>query len=869
MSGKTSPQTSKKERILPKLQRELSLFLLFLGSFLCLEGYFAPGLPAAALAATAGACAIGAELMHYGKIQKLLAFLLFWLFWGILALKKQHLLADGAKELANRALYLINRYYRTDYLYWYVGLAGEGKQWLFLFFCSLLGFLGGLFLSLAKKNRGRNLAALSVPLTAVFAGLALGRVPSLAGMLLALAGFFVLQLDLLARGTWAIGLCMGLSLGAAVLAARGSFFQGLLETYHGPWLKRQLQLEDRMLDFVGQFSGIRLFSGKKAQKEFPLGNGKPKQEGKEILRITVDRRPEQTVYLRGFVGGDYGGGRWESAPKQEFSDWAQKQGLSAGECMEFVQNFPYQKFLGMEEGMGGSVPRKVKIDLAAPTSGYTLIPYFTKIPEGQPMEGDGALSPSGKKNFQWDSFLYQEMFLSLGGYQQEYEEKEAAGEEGLWGLYTSYAQQVYTRLPEQGLERLQALADEYGNQWFDESQLGMEDGAEPEISQPETGTAEGTEGQPETGTAAETGNQPAEEGRDLAVRERWEKILHVMGLLWDNAAYSQELGPLPEGEDFAEYFLLGQKKGYCVHFATAGTLALRMYGVPARYAAGYVVFPEDFKENSDGTFTASVTDMRGHAWAEIFEEGAGFVPLELTPPSYFPALQELGEGESIEDAVRKLEHGEDGGGGRAERQETEPAQERLPKEEEEPQKEGEEGQKPQATAGDAQKGQENGTKPGKGEEGILAAIQGRFSAALKGMQGALAKIPLAGKIAGSCLAASAAVYLLFYRRKRRKTQRQQAKFFQKDRTKGALALGAAMEPMLKKLGLVPKPGQGEQEYAKFLEEALPGMGWERTMSLLQKAAFSEHGVTEEEFQEIAGAYRKLERKVREFQKRKP
>ena len=69
MSGKTSPQTSKKERILPKLQRELSLFLLFLGSFLCLEGYFAPGLPAAALAATAGACAIGAELMHYGKIQ--------------------------------------------------------------------------------------------------------------------------------------------------------------------------------------------------------------------------------------------------------------------------------------------------------------------------------------------------------------------------------------------------------------------------------------------------------------------------------------------------------------------------------------------------------------------------------------------------------------------------------------------------------------------------------------------------------------------------------------------------------------------------------------------------------------------------------
>ena len=110
--------------------------------------------------------------------------------------------------------------------------------------------------------------------------------------------------------------------------------------------------------------------------------------------------------------------------------------------------------------------------------------------------------------------------------------------------------------------------------------------------------------------------------------------------------------------------------------------------------------------------------------------------------------------------------------------------------------------------------------------------------------------------------------MLFYRRKRRKEERQQAEFFQKDRAKGALAMGAAMKPMLKKLGLLQKPGLGEQEYARFLERELPGMGWERIMSLLQKAAFSEHGISEEEFQEIAGAYRELGQRAGEFQKRK-
>ena len=64
-----------------------------------------------------------------------------------------------------------------------------------------------------------------------------------------------------------------------------------------------------------------------------------------------------------------------------------------------------------------------------------------------------------------------------------------------------------------------------------------------------------------------------------------------------------------------------------MHFATAGVMLLRSRGVPARYAEGYLVNDADFA--SDGW--ADVKDSRAHAWAEIYVDGVGWVPLEMTP----------------------------------------------------------------------------------------------------------------------------------------------------------------------------------------------------------------------------------------------
>lgn len=105
----------------------------------------------------------------------------------------------------------------------------------------------------------------------------------------------------------------------------------------------------------------------------------------------------------------------------------------------------------------------------------------------------------------------------------------------------------------------------------------------------------------------------------------------IMRFLDRRAEYDLEAESNPPQEDFVEYFLFQSHRGYCVHFASAGVLALRYFGIPARYVTGYMLSPWDFKRQQDGTYTAAVTGKQAHAWAEVYLDGAGWVPVEMTP----------------------------------------------------------------------------------------------------------------------------------------------------------------------------------------------------------------------------------------------
>lgn len=127
---------------------------------------------------------------------------------------------------------------------------------------------------------------------------------------------------------------------------------------------------------------------------------------------------------------------------------------------------------------------------------------------------------------------------------------------------------------------------------------------------------------------------------DAASATPAETILEMQLLrerLCAQVSYSLSPGKTPPSRDFAAYFLLENKKGYCTHYATAAVLLCRMAGIPARYCEGYVV-DNVLSEHSgpDGSpyIYADILDSNAHAWCEVYLDGIGWMPFEFTY-SYF------------------------------------------------------------------------------------------------------------------------------------------------------------------------------------------------------------------------------------------
>lgn len=92
--------------------------------------------------------------------------------------------------------------------------------------------------------------------------------------------------------------------------------------------------------------------------------------------------------------------------------------------------------------------------------------------------------------------------------------------------------------------------------------------------------------------------------------------------------YTLNPGITPANEDFVEYFLTEQKKGYCTYYASAGVMLMRRLGFPARYVEGYVVEPSQCDPNSN---SIRVSDRSAHAWCEVYIRNQGWFPVEFTP----------------------------------------------------------------------------------------------------------------------------------------------------------------------------------------------------------------------------------------------
>ena len=113
-------------------------------------------------------------------------------------------------------------------------------------------------------------------------------------------------------------------------------------------------------------------------------------------------------------------------------------------------------------------------------------------------------------------------------------------------------------------------------------------------------------------------------------------LSRIREVLKAQVRYSETAEAAPDNADPIAYFLTDSRKGNAVLYASATVQALRAYGIPARCADG----------------TAALTGQDAHAWAEVYFDGIGWLPVDATPGYYFDAVA-LQQMVSLPDTVRK------------------------------------------------------------------------------------------------------------------------------------------------------------------------------------------------------------------------
>lgn len=558
-------------------------------------------------------------LTELAKHVKKLMSVLIWLTVFVAGLS--FLLFFLSKETIRKRLILgffntASVFFRECNSYFGVNLicpGGDAKEAVFFWEFLLLSLSALLLLAAKVKQKNTILAVLPIVLFVI--GLFVGKDPSATGVLLLFVGILLAktkgfsspdfrpsenkkrkQAGILFHFNWLFSAAAIVLICLVVSLAGRTFAETAVTEYAGEAKQLILSTANHVanrgiwknLDIPGDIEHIaENIWGASDSNSLTLSNSAPEFKDIPYLKVTMKQLPNERLYLKGFYADTYDNGIWRRN-SDVFEEKCLEKNMRPETMSEEIALLGISKVKAnyhvtwLSNHYTGVDVRVFYYD-ADTVKAY--LPYFSEA-------GTQELTAEGEGNYckpSDEDELICTMWQFAGTYDtrlKSFKQKEKLAWEQ-W--YEAYVTEQYLSVPD-NLPNVKKVASEL------------------------------LETEPSKNRPGSTGSKN---------EERLAKAQLVANWMENNTSYRLNLPRLPFNEDPIEYFLGTTRAGYCMHYASAAVMILREMEVPARYASGYVVGRSSFKETKDG-FTAVVLDNQAHAWAEIYLDGIGWVPVEVT-----------------------------------------------------------------------------------------------------------------------------------------------------------------------------------------------------------------------------------------------
>ena len=443
----------------------------------------------------------------------------------------------------------------------------------------------------------------------------------------------------------------GLACAVAAALLLPAAYQGLQGT---PTLSRAVAQATRLTSRARTLLGLDAAAGSDAATAATgaVSRGNNYATGTAWLTVYALAEPADTVYLKQFTGGAYTGDGW-AEDNADLGAYMRENAVRSRVTVRQVANVQRDALeaWAVEEAGGlGNVGAGNASSGAYPLADLTSLDLGSRSLE-RTFEALGGPART----------VGVEVVDGLGGGEQPAPYyARFRGDEGGYREYTCFSAQ-------EALEAPAALNGLQARQYAERVRVLETFAQENYLAVP-------TDLLPQLAQLAD--ENPVDGGDALAAVET------VRQLLAERAIYTRTPGEATGPGDIVEEFLFSRHAGYCQQFASAATLLLRLYGVPARYASGYAAparlfhsgLPAaaadagdqgggaDAGEQNDGApggdgqsgdapggYQATLSDLQQHAWVEVFVSGVGWVPVEVTPAAASAAPEDA-PATSVEEA---------------------------------------------------------------------------------------------------------------------------------------------------------------------------------------------------------------------------